>query len=84
MCVLQAAMLSIMPFAHPNDPRLDPARELIRERGLSQQELRELEAALGLLGAAQFPLLAVEPARASAEPVQRRGCARRSGCSWCS
>ena len=59
-----------MPFAHPNDPRLDPARELIRERGLSQQELRELEAALRLLGAAQFPLLAVEPARASAEPVQ--------------
>jgi hypothetical protein len=59
-----------MPSAHPNDPRLDQARELIRERGLSRQELRDLETAMRLLGVDQFPLLAVEPGQPSAEPVQ--------------
>jgi len=39
----QAAMLGVMPTAQTTDPRLEQARELIRDKGLSRKDLQLLE-----------------------------------------
>jgi len=62
-------MLRNMPTFQATDSRLDQARALIRERGLSRQDVQLLDEILREGGGDLFPLL--EPARASAasEPL---------------
>ena len=60
----QAAMLGGMPTAQPTDQRLERARELIREKGLSRQDIQLLDEMLRAGGGDLSPLLEAGPAPA--------------------
>ena len=60
--IVQAAMLGIMPCAPTDHKRLDQARELIREKGLSRQDIQLLEDILRAGGDDLFPMLDHGPA----------------------
>jgi hypothetical protein len=63
-------MLGVMPSAQSTDPRLDQARELIRDKGLSRKDIQLLEEILRESGSDLF--LAPEgPAPRPAEPAQQ-------------
>ncbi len=57
-----------MPSAQSTDPRLDQARDLIREKGLSRKDIELLDEILREGGAALFPL--AEPGHAAAPRPQ--------------
>jgi hypothetical protein len=58
-----------MPSVQPSDSRLDLARELIREKGLSRQDLLLLDNLLQEGRAQQSPLLDAAPGPAFSEPA---------------
>ena len=61
----QAAMLGGMPFAQTTDPRMERARELIREKGLSREDIQLLDEMLRTGGPDFSPLLGPGPGPAT-------------------
>lgn len=63
-------MLESMPTAPPSDPRLDRARALVRDKGLSRGDLQMLDAILREGGGDLLELAAPGPPRPPEEPAQ--------------
>jgi hypothetical protein len=63
-------MLGVMPTTQATDPRFAQARDLIRERGLSRQDLQLLEEILREYGSTLFPpVQAASPQARFSEPA---------------
>jgi len=67
-----------MPCAPPSDKRLDQARELIREKGLSRQDLQILDELIKAGGADLLPLLEGGPELPAADGSPKLARLRRS------